>query len=180
MRGGCIDPRFLDLGTSWRWVVSFTLWPLYPLVPIGKEVGWTPELVRTTRRIENSWPYRDSELRTLRRPARSQSLYRLRYSGSSVTGIALPFYCVQSITYIDNIYAGLFRCVFLLWWDSNIPTVTRTESWSSVWRNRCGITKQQHLVLLVPRNFSSGRGAIPPLAEWEEQSCQRGYYQFGM
>jgi hypothetical protein len=27
---GCIDPHFLDLGTSWRRVVSFTLRPLYP------------------------------------------------------------------------------------------------------------------------------------------------------
>jgi hypothetical protein len=26
---GCIYPHFLDLGTSWRWVVSFTPWPLY-------------------------------------------------------------------------------------------------------------------------------------------------------
>jgi hypothetical protein len=26
----CIDPRFLDLGTSWRWGVSFTPRPLYP------------------------------------------------------------------------------------------------------------------------------------------------------
>jgi hypothetical protein len=26
---GCIDPRFLDLGTSWRSVVSFTPRPLY-------------------------------------------------------------------------------------------------------------------------------------------------------
>jgi hypothetical protein len=26
----CIDPHFLDLGTSWRWVVSFTPLPLYP------------------------------------------------------------------------------------------------------------------------------------------------------
>jgi hypothetical protein len=26
---GCIDPHFLDLCTSWRWVVSFTPWPLY-------------------------------------------------------------------------------------------------------------------------------------------------------
>jgi hypothetical protein len=34
MGSGCIDPRFLDLGTSWRWVVSFTRWPLLPL---GKE-----------------------------------------------------------------------------------------------------------------------------------------------
>jgi hypothetical protein len=25
---GCIDPHFLDLGTSWRWVVSFTPRPL--------------------------------------------------------------------------------------------------------------------------------------------------------
>jgi hypothetical protein len=25
-----IDPHFLDLGTSWRWMVSFTLRPLYP------------------------------------------------------------------------------------------------------------------------------------------------------
>jgi hypothetical protein len=35
-------------------------------------------------------------------------------------------------------------------------------------------------VLLVPRNFSRGRGVIPSLAEQGEQSCQRGYYQFGM
>jgi hypothetical protein len=27
---GCIDPHFLDLGTSWRWVVSFPPLPLYP------------------------------------------------------------------------------------------------------------------------------------------------------
>jgi hypothetical protein len=27
---GCIDPHFLDLGTSWRWVVSFTPLPPYP------------------------------------------------------------------------------------------------------------------------------------------------------
>jgi hypothetical protein len=27
---GCIDPRFIDLGTSRRWVVSFTPLPLYP------------------------------------------------------------------------------------------------------------------------------------------------------
>jgi hypothetical protein len=26
---GYIDPRFLDLDTSWRWVVSFTPWSLY-------------------------------------------------------------------------------------------------------------------------------------------------------
>jgi hypothetical protein len=27
--GGCIDPRILDLSSSWREAVSFTTWPLY-------------------------------------------------------------------------------------------------------------------------------------------------------
>jgi hypothetical protein len=27
---GCIDPQFLDLGTSWKWGVSFKPRPLYP------------------------------------------------------------------------------------------------------------------------------------------------------
>jgi hypothetical protein len=41
---GCIDPRFLDLGTSWRWVVSFTPLPLYPrvkspLYPLDRRLG---------------------------------------------------------------------------------------------------------------------------------------------
>jgi hypothetical protein len=36
----------LDLGTRWRWVVSFTPWPFYPprkepLISIGQEAGWT-------------------------------------------------------------------------------------------------------------------------------------------
>jgi hypothetical protein len=37
--GGSIDPRFLDLDTSWKWVVNSTPRPLYPRgrapVPIG-------------------------------------------------------------------------------------------------------------------------------------------------
>jgi len=38
---GGIAPRILNLGTTWRWVVSITLWPLYgggkipPPIPIG-------------------------------------------------------------------------------------------------------------------------------------------------
>jgi len=30
LRNGGIAPRVLDLGTRWRWVVSFTPRPLYP------------------------------------------------------------------------------------------------------------------------------------------------------
>jgi hypothetical protein len=36
--GGGIAPRILDPGTSWRWVVSFTLRPLYSLVKIPRYV----------------------------------------------------------------------------------------------------------------------------------------------
>jgi hypothetical protein len=33
---GSIDPHFLDLGTKWRWVVSFTPWPHYPRGKISR------------------------------------------------------------------------------------------------------------------------------------------------
>jgi hypothetical protein len=60
---GCIDPHFLDLGTSWKWVISFIPWLLYPgkesTVPFVQVVGWTPLLVWTTWRSENSWSYCD-------------------------------------------------------------------------------------------------------------------------
>jgi hypothetical protein len=41
---GCIDPHFLDLGTSWRWVVSFMPLPLYsreraPPYPFYRRLG---------------------------------------------------------------------------------------------------------------------------------------------
>jgi hypothetical protein len=53
-----------------------------PPIPSGYEVGWTPEPVWTTWRRESSWPYRDSELWPLGRPAYSQSLHQLRYPSS--------------------------------------------------------------------------------------------------
>jgi hypothetical protein len=60
--------------------------PLYPQgkeppVPIGQEAGWAPEPVSTTWRKFLTLP--GLELRLLGRPAGSQSLYRLRYPGSS-------------------------------------------------------------------------------------------------
>jgi hypothetical protein len=45
---------------------------------------------------------------------------------------------------------------------------------------RCFNSLHLYDVLLVPRNFSRGRGVIPSLAERGAQSCQREYYQFGM
>jgi hypothetical protein len=48
----CIDPHFLDLGTSWRWAVCFTPRPLYPR---GKS-PWYPLDTRLGGHIENTYP----------------------------------------------------------------------------------------------------------------------------
>jgi len=69
---------FLDHGTRRGWGVSVTPWPLftsgkYP-VPIVQEAGWAPGPVWTG--AENLAP---TGIRSPDRPARSQSLYRLRY-----------------------------------------------------------------------------------------------------
>jgi hypothetical protein len=79
MASGCIDPRFLDLGTSWRWVVSFT--PRGKIPPpssthwIGDWLGPRAGLDDVEKRKFLTLP--GLELRPLCRPARSQSLSRL-------------------------------------------------------------------------------------------------------
>jgi hypothetical protein len=55
MGSGCIDPQFLDLGTTWKWVVNFTPRPLYPR---GKSSRYPLDITIWSR--ENSSPYRDS------------------------------------------------------------------------------------------------------------------------
>jgi hypothetical protein len=78
-----MDPHFLDLGTSWRWVVSFTHLPLYTRerTPgthwIGGRVDIRADLDDVKKRKFLILP--GLELRTLGCPARSQSLYRKRY-----------------------------------------------------------------------------------------------------
>jgi hypothetical protein len=83
---GCIDPRFLDLCTIWKWVLSFTRLPLYPQ---GKSspylldkswVGLRTGLDNVKRR--KILPLPGFELRSLGHPARnaaaiSTSLSRL-------------------------------------------------------------------------------------------------------
>jgi hypothetical protein len=61
-----------DLGTSWRWVVSFTSLLVYPR---GRSPRY-PVLVWTAWRRENSWPY----LYSNSDPSVVQPLYRLSYS----------------------------------------------------------------------------------------------------
>jgi hypothetical protein len=83
---GCIDPHFIDLGTSWKRVVSFTPLHLYPgeRAPgtnwIGGWVGTRTGLDDVEKR--KFLPPLELELRPLGRPDCRQSLYRLRYPGS--------------------------------------------------------------------------------------------------
>jgi len=69
---------FLDHGTRRGWGVSVTPRQLFPpgkdTVPIVQKAGWDPGPVWTG--AENLTP---TGIRTLDRPARSNSLYRLRY-----------------------------------------------------------------------------------------------------
>jgi hypothetical protein len=83
MGGGCMDPRFLDLGTSWRSrpcrftpgerALGTTHW-------IEGSVGPRAGLDDVVKRTFFNLP--GLELRPLGRPSRSQLLYRLRYPGS--------------------------------------------------------------------------------------------------
>jgi hypothetical protein len=81
---GCIDPCFLDLGTSLRWVVSFSPQLLYPgerdpgTHSIGCWVGPRAGLDEMEKWKFLTLP--GLELWSLSRPACSQSLCWLRYS----------------------------------------------------------------------------------------------------
>jgi hypothetical protein len=84
---GCIDPHFLDLGTSCRWVVNLMPRPLYPRgksprYSLDRRLGPRAGLDMEKRKFLT---LPGLELRHLGRPACSQSLYRLRYPGSLFT-----------------------------------------------------------------------------------------------
>jgi hypothetical protein len=87
----CTNLRFLDLGSSWRWVVSFTPQPLYspgkePRYPLDMRLGgpqsWSDDVEKRT-----FFTLPGLELRPLCHPACSQSLYRLRCPGSISQGL---------------------------------------------------------------------------------------------
>jgi hypothetical protein len=95
---GCIDPHFLDLGTSWRWVVSFTSRPLYPqrkspVTPLDRRLGWPKSW--SGHCGENSLPYRDSNSD----PSVVQSVVS-RYTNYAIPApILFQLYCKNINTY---------------------------------------------------------------------------------
>jgi hypothetical protein len=83
---GGVDVRFFDLGTSWRRMVTFTALPLYPgqRTPSTYSIGGYVDLCAGLDDIEKLKIFDSTGIRTPtpNRPARSQSLYRVRYRGS--------------------------------------------------------------------------------------------------
>jgi hypothetical protein len=64
-RSGDIAPRIIDLGTRWRWVVSFTPWPLYPQgksppYPLDRRLSGPQSRSGHGAEVKNSQPHRDS------------------------------------------------------------------------------------------------------------------------
>jgi hypothetical protein len=57
---GCIDPSILDLGTSWRWVVSFTARGKSSRYPLERRLCEPQNRPGRREEENNSWPYRDS------------------------------------------------------------------------------------------------------------------------
>jgi hypothetical protein len=73
-----IAPRILDLGTRWRWVVSFTSRPLYPQgkrlwYPFDRMLGGPQSRSERGGEEINSQP--PAETQTTDNPARSPALY---------------------------------------------------------------------------------------------------------
>jgi hypothetical protein len=77
-----MDPHFLDLGNSWRWVVSFRPRPLYTPRKEPPGTHWIGGWVNPRAGLDDVEKKQfltlpGLELRPLGHPARSQSLYRL-------------------------------------------------------------------------------------------------------
>jgi hypothetical protein len=76
---GCIDPRILDFGISWRWVVSFTSQGKTPRYPLDRRLCGPQS---RSRRCGGEKIIVPTGTRTPTSRSRSQSLYRLSYPDS--------------------------------------------------------------------------------------------------
>jgi hypothetical protein len=96
MESGCIDSRFLDLGTDCRGVVSARPGRFTPReITIGTHWigGWVaPRAGLEDAENKTFLTLPKFQLRPRGYPARSQSLYRLRYPGSSHIGTSFNIF----------------------------------------------------------------------------------------
>jgi len=119
-----IAPLFQDNGTRRGWGVSFTPRPLFTPgkdpVPIVQEAGWAPGPVWTS--AENLAP---TGIRSPDRPARSQSLNRLRYPGLRIRVIQ-NYSCEQSRDFRSKIIPPQANPVFTVS-ERKAPTKWRSS-----------------------------------------------------
>jgi hypothetical protein len=142
---GCIDPHFLDLGTSCRWVVSFTPLPLYlrgksPLYPLYRRLGGPQSRFGRNGEVK-ILALSELKLRLLRPPACSQSPYRLSYPGSyTVASLVEALCCKPEGRGLESRWGGF----------SNIPNASsRTMARGST----------QPLTEMSTRNLPGGKRA---------------------
>jgi hypothetical protein len=99
---GCIDPRILDLGTSWRWAVTFTPRPLYLR---GKNSRYPSD--RRLGGPQSRSGQGGLEIRPVRGTARSLSLSRIYLcSGDSATylmEVLFIFYWINVVQHWEEI-----------------------------------------------------------------------------
>jgi hypothetical protein len=154
---GCLDSRFLDLSTSWRWVVNFTPLALYPRgksprYPLDRRLGGSQSRSGRYGEVKILDPT-GARTRPLCRPAHRQSQYRVRYSRSShyyvnhqVTGyLVFVSVCTEWVMVypkIDNpascVIRAVIRFLHLNTWEyrGNLPWIMRyLRPKCNEWRN---------------------------------------------
>jgi hypothetical protein len=96
---------FLDRGTSWRWVVSFTRRPLYtwgnsPRYPLDRRLAE----FQSRSELHGEAKILDvTEIRTPIPRSSSQSLYRLRQFFVIIAVLILHSTCIQNIFYLERL-----------------------------------------------------------------------------
>jgi hypothetical protein len=132
MASGCIDTHCLVLGTSWRWVVSFTSLPLYPPekkppYPLDWKLGGLQSL--SGRREEEK--VLDPTGTSTRTP-RSFSPVASRYTDCAILACLFVIYDILNFLYMILLAVlldcGLWLLGMFLFFEGNLLYIDRNFS----------------------------------------------------
>jgi hypothetical protein len=136
-RSGGTAPHVLDLGTKWRWLVSFTPRPLYlqgnsPHYSLDRMLGRPQSRSGRDSEVKNSQYLTEIKPYNSGRPACSQSLYRLKYHGSYLQhtetkcefrSAAILLYKKKKITSTEVTYSSKIYCHIKLSYISTLAAM---------------------------------------------------------